>query len=383
MTWLLALTGLAAETEVVRALQDRKPHRVTDVVDMLAAARSQRCEGVLVAARFPHMSREIAVALGRSGVAVHCLADVSDDVGERTAAQWGVPVTRLRSPGDAAAVIDGVTEGARHPVSVGPRGPIVAVVAPAGAPGATTVAVNTALRLTAPALLVDADHRAPSVGFHLGLPDDVVGVRGAVRQAALGRLNAQRLLASCHDISGIPVLPTRSGERVDDALADVIHATARTVVVDCGSDLEASLPLLSRAALVVTVAVPTAVGIRRWLDVVPAVRELSAAPRMTVWNQVRGERQGGRLGRAPAARLRALTARVDPTSASVSLPFIEKYVARRGPWPRRGGSRALSVLVREIEAGAAAAGRTAPEPDGAEKGAGPLGIRVRGALRSA
>ncbi len=381
MTWLLALTGLAAEADVVRTLRDRSPHRVTDVVEMLAVARSGRADGVFVSARFPQMTREVGLSLARSGVAVWGVVDPRDDVGARLVAEWGMPA--VSGADDILAVIDGehaVSPGdTRRGSSRGAPGRLVTVLGTSGAPGTTTVALNAAVRLTRPALLVDADGRAPSVGFHLGLSGDAPGLRGASRRAELGRLTPQDLLGACHDVARTAVLPAGHGDVVGHALAEVIRATGRTIIADCGSDPEVAAALLSRADLLVLVATPTAVGVHRWLDLVPRVREFCGAERLTVWNQIRGARQGGRLGAAPLARLRRLTARVDPGSTVVGVSWVGSRCATRGPWPQRGGGRVFTELVRNIER------RVYPEPGRSEpeQGAGPLGIRVRGALRSA
>ena len=63
--------------------------------------------------------------------------------------------------------------------------PVLAVWGTAGAPGATTLAIGLSLALakSRPALLIDADFLAPSVGERLGIPNDTPGLLGALRVA--------------------------------------------------------------------------------------------------------------------------------------------------------------------------------------------------------
>ena len=63
--------------------------------------------------------------------------------------------------------------------------PVLAVWGTAGAPGATTLAIGLSLELakSRPALLIDADFVAPSVGELLGIPHDSSGLLGALRVA--------------------------------------------------------------------------------------------------------------------------------------------------------------------------------------------------------
>ena len=63
--------------------------------------------------------------------------------------------------------------------------PVLAVWGTAGAPGATTLAMGLSLALakSRPALLIDADFLAPSVGELMGIPNDTPGLLGALRVA--------------------------------------------------------------------------------------------------------------------------------------------------------------------------------------------------------
>ena len=83
---MLALTGLAGESALVTQLAGQRVpiRRVTDVVELLALAQPGLTEGLLVSARFPQMTRDVAFRISRRGMPVWGLADPGDDVAERT-----------------------------------------------------------------------------------------------------------------------------------------------------------------------------------------------------------------------------------------------------------------------------------------------------------
>lgn len=345
MSWVLALTGLAAEPGVVTALAPRQPHRATDVVELLALAQSGGADGVLVSARFPQMTRDVALRAVRCGVPVWGLVDPGDDVGERTLQDWGVPVVPVADAGDVVAVLAAATAPDRPAAPAGRPGPLIAVLGVPGAPGATTVALNTALAWQAPALLLDADARAPAIGFHLGVADGTPGVRGAGRQADHGRLTPEQLVAACHREGDTAVLVTSPGTPVADPLLVVATRTGRTVVADCGADPAGAAPVLARADLTVVVGVPTALGVSRWLDALPAVRRHCGVRWVAVWNQLR-------RGAAPLPRLQRFVASVAPGVPVTGLPWDRRWHARRGPWrSRAGGSHpAFRALAGDLAA---------------------------------
>ncbi len=333
--WVLALTGLGAEPMVVSHLGERRPavRRVTDLVELLAVAQPALADGVLISARFPQMSRDVAQRLARSGMPVWGLFDPGDDVGERMIQDWGVTAVAATSTTD----VDTLLAQAQPPQpGTSPGGALVAVTGPAGAPGRSTVALNLAAEWADRCLLVDADTRAPSLGFQLGLPADAPGTRGAGRQAAAGRLTPVMLAAACHDVESVTVLPggpPGSAVPASDGLLDVCLRTRPITVVDCGQldscdDTTIGSAALARAQVVILVAAPTALGIRRLADEVPRVRTATASPVVVVWNQVRTRRQHGGLGADPMQRLTAFTRSVAPEAVVTGLPWDPRAMAR-------------------------------------------------------
>ena len=210
--WVLALTGLAAEPAVVTHLGVGGPalRRVTDVVELLAVAQPAVADGLLVSARFPQMSRDVAFRLARSGIPVWGLVDPGDDVGERMIRDWGITAVTVR----AGADVDALLADARPPQSRDAAGGLmVAVTGPAGAPGRSTVALNLAAEWAPRVLLVDGDSAAPSLGFQLGLPAGAPGTHGAGREAALGRLTEPVLRNACHQVGVFDRAARQPGNR--------------------------------------------------------------------------------------------------------------------------------------------------------------------------
>jgi MinD-like ATPase involved in chromosome partitioning or flagellar assembly len=104
-------------------------------------------------------------------------------------------------------------------------------------------------------------------------------------------------------------------------------------VADCGplDPLDAdtiATAALTRAHVVILVAVPTALGVRRLVDEVPRLRAATASPLVVVWNQVRTRRQHGGLGSDPMQRLTALTRSVAPEAMVAGLPWDPRAVSR-------------------------------------------------------
>src|SRR5699024_2653830 len=113
-----------------------------------------------------------------------------DDGGEPTGAGPTDPADRHTSQGQHAAT------ASTRDRSPGPEGRIVVVWGPAGAPGRSTVAVNTAAELAEPdepVLLVDLDTYGASVAQLLAVLDEAPGVAAATRAADAGTLDPTAL----------------------------------------------------------------------------------------------------------------------------------------------------------------------------------------------
>ncbi len=360
-TWVLALTGLVGEAAVVSRLSaQRVPiRRVTDVVELLALAQPGLTEGILVSAHFPQMTRDVAFQIARRGMPAWGLADPGDDVADRILRDWGVATVTASATLDLADL-----RGAPPPAQPPPNAAVVAVTGPPGAPGRTTVAVNLAAEWSGGAVLLDADVRAPSVGFHLGLPAGSPGVTAACRRAALGQLDHATLLAAAHRLGDIAVLATDPGASHDitaagaDGLLSACSRTRMITLVDCPAPDHGPLAdaVLSRASLVISVAVPTALGIRRWVD---GLAQLTAVgvPVVVVWNQVRSTRQNGRLGPDPMRRLSALVQSAAPGAQVAGLRWDPRAAAAMGSSagtlaqvaPRSGLRRGIQRLAAGLQ----------------------------------
>ena len=85
MTWVLAISGLNCEAAIVRSLTGSDPgaRRVSDVVELLALARPELADVVVVSSRFPQMNRDVALRIAASGVPCWGIADTNDDSAAR------------------------------------------------------------------------------------------------------------------------------------------------------------------------------------------------------------------------------------------------------------------------------------------------------------
>lgn len=242
------------------------------------------------------------------------------------------------------ATSSGAIEGSRAEPAT--RGSVIAVWGPTGAPGRTTVAINTAdeiARSGVPALLVDADVYGGVIAAALGVLDESAGIAAACRQAQSNRLDTRSLAALGWQVS--PHLQVLTGIARADRWPEVrpsaltaVLSTARTVaaftVVDIGFCVEtdeelsfdtlaprrngATLAVLDEADLILAVGTADAIGIQR---LIRGLEELKAAgtsaPVWIVLNRVRGAAVPGNPERELAAALDRFTGR----SAAAFLPY--------------------------------------------------------------
>ena len=264
---------------------------------------------------------------------------------------------------------DGATRGAApDAAATAPEdlGTVVVVGGPAGAPGATEVALGLAQatrRVGRPTVLVDADDVAASLAQRLGLPLHP-NIRTAIDVVEhwSGQLSDTLLPVPAAGISVLCGLPNprdwaelRPGEVVD--VLDELARIRAMVVVNVGHRLEelgglgggparhgVTRAVIGRADLLVGVATPTPVGLARYLDWVADVRALSAAPLHAV------------VGRAPASAFRRgeLEQELRRSFTPASLTFVpnDKRVAE-AEWegvPVRPGpfTKALDRLAGEV-----------------------------------
>lgn len=359
--WVLALTGLAAEGRVVQRVnrQGDGVRRVTDVVELMAVAQPAICDAVLVSARFPQMSRDVAFRLAADGLRVWGVVDPGDDVGRRILADWGVAVLEA---GPDLDLTGRLTAGEPPSPKSEPRGVLIAVVGSPGAPGRSTVALNLAAEWGPGALLVDGDAAAPSLGFTLGLPGGSPGVAGLARAAGAGRLEPGTLFGAAHLVGGVRILPgspTHVAPGSADAVMDLCTRGAGVTVVDCGPTGvgEWGVAAVQRASIVVCVAEPSPLGVRRWVEGVSGLRSAAAGRMTIVWNQVRSDRSARATGQVGLPELARLTGDVLPGVPVAGLPW-EPRAFVRGPvlsssaprsGLRAGIARLAGLLVERCE----------------------------------
>ena len=341
---LTAGSGQGWENDLVAAL-DRPGSSMTvvrrcvDIGDVLALATTGQAAVAIVSADLRRLDTEAVTKLRATGVAVvgvHPAADqrartrlerigitvvLPDDAGTeavltavRTALNdlttWREPVG-VSNPGKAIPP-PGIPADVEEPDGPKPRGRVVAVWGPTGAPGRTTVATSLAVELSQlgiPTLLIDADVYGGVAASAFGLLDESPGLAGACRMAANGRLDLGALTALCWSLGDDLRLLTgiaradRWPEVRPSAIPGVIgiaREMAPMTVVDCAFALEAdeeisfdtmaprrngaTLALLGEADVVLAVGSCDPAGLERLIrglaelaDAVPA-----AAPKVVL-----------------------------------------------------------------------------------------------------
>ena len=280
---LTAGSGQGWENDLVAAL-DRPGSSMTvvrrcvDIGDVLALAATGQAAVAIVSADLRRLDTEAVTRLRAAGVAVvgvHPAGDqrartrlerigitvvLPDDAGTdavltavRTALNdlttWREPVG-VSNPGTAIPP-PGIPADVEEPDGPKPRGRVVAVWGPTGAPGRTMVATSLAVELSqfgVPTLLIDADVYGGVAASAFGLLDESPGLAGACRMAANGRLDLGALTALCWSLGDDLRLLTgiaradRWPEVRPSAIPGVVgiaREMAPMTVVDCAFALEA------------------------------------------------------------------------------------------------------------------------------------------------
>lgn len=343
-----AVTGAAWESALVSAL-DGADHGVTvvrrcvDVAELLAAAATGTGQAALLSAELRRLDMETIGRLAAAGVAVVGLFEPGDEGAAERLRQLGVPrvlpadaepeeiaralvaavAGRIRPGRDVAEpraalaeVAPAAEAGEDVPDAPGPRGRVIAVWGPTGAPGRTTVAVglaDEAARLGISTLLVDADVYGGVVAQMLGLLDESPGLAGAARQAGSGTLTTSSLVRLAWAVRpGLRVLTglARADRwpelrpRAVSAVLEEARAVATLTVVDCAFNLEddeelsfdtaaprrngVTLSVLEDADTVICVSGADPVALQRSIRALEELRDvLPAVEPMIVVNQVR------------------------------------------------------------------------------------------------
>jgi len=234
-----------------------------------------------------------------------------------------------------------------------PRGAVVAVWGPEGAPGRTSLAIALAAELAdasrdrgATIALADADTRAAAVAPALGLLDEAPGFAAACRLTGSGSLDraqferiAQPHRAGRGDIQVLTGLgrasrwPELTADRVRGVLT-AVRDWAELTVVDVAAGFEhdeelmtdlnaprrnaATIEVLRSADLVVAVGAADPIGLSRFLRAHADLAEIVEPARvLTVINKVRSSA----IGLNPAAQIRQTLARFGGIEAAVLVPW--------------------------------------------------------------
>jgi MinD-like ATPase involved in chromosome partitioning or flagellar assembly len=355
MQVLLAAAGEPWETDVVQSLQ--RPgsaltlvRRCMDVPDAVATAASGQADVVLFGPGLPGLDADAIARVREAGaIAVGLVSSVAgsaeaDPEGSARLQRLGVSCVlawpdldalgAVLAAADAAASdedgaafagpragfradglgVTGVEFGVEG--SATPRGRMIAVWGPAGAPGRSTVALGLAAELAerrVPTLLVDADVYGGAIAQMLAVLDEVSGLLAAARLANTGSLDLMGLHGHIREVN--PSLRVLTGlPRADRwpqlrpaALSQVLHVArqmAPTVVVDCGFCLEqdeelsfdtaaprrngATMLVLEQADQILTVGAADPLGLSRLARGVLDLREaVPGADLVVVLNRVR------------------------------------------------------------------------------------------------
>lgn len=240
-------------------------------------------------------------------------------------------------------------------------GRVLAVWSGSGAPGRSTIAATLAAelaRLGRRTLLVDADTAAPALAQILGLLDEGAGIAALSRAAGQGTLDREALLrravllpCGAGFVSGL----TRAdrwrelpGEHMDVVL-EACRREAQWSVVDLAAGLEpapargadrqaAARSVLAQADLVLVVAAPDPVGVRRAVQALGELDDESA------------------VGVPAASQLRRILLNATRPTPSRTMHGAQEALARFG-----GMAPAWTVPYDEAVASCLLAGRTLTE----------------------
>ncbi len=306
---LVVASGAAWESDALGRLNEERGivvlKRCVDVADLLAASSAGQADVAVLGLESPGLDRSAIDLLRRHGVRPVLVlpGTVDEEPARLRAARIGVsalvPATDLTGlvaavigPGDDPAYPAGAEPPARADPdpsdAAGPRGRVIAVWGPAGAPGRTTVAAGLAALLAArgrATTLVDADPYGGSVAQQLGILDEVSGLLAAARLAGTGafdehgRTLPRRMNSRLAVVTGLPradrwveVRPGVLEALLDDAAGrgDVLVDTGFSIEDEPGAEFGArpgrnhlTLTALARAEEVVVVGSADPVGLSR------------------------------------------------------------------------------------------------------------------------
>jgi MinD-like ATPase involved in chromosome partitioning or flagellar assembly len=341
---LVAVTGAPWESQFIAALNGTTSgltvlRRCVDLADLLAAGATAAAAAALIWPDQRRLDREALRRLADSGVAVVAVATPGSGIDEEIARSLGIAhiVSADAPPGDTVATVvqavgrlradrrgepaptPAADEGTEASGTSGldtdgeagperPRGRLIAVWGPTGAPGRTTIAIGVASELAragVETMLADADTYGGAVGPMLGTLVEVPGLVTVSRLAGNGMLDLGQLADTARTIgphlrvlTGI-LLADRWAQLRPSALEDVwalCRELCTVTVVDTGFCTEqdedlvfdtsatrrngATLTTLECADVVLVVGSADPVGMIRLLQALDDLRDL--APTSTV-----------------------------------------------------------------------------------------------------
>lgn len=249
---VFAISAPLEREDALADLAQRHGHRVAvraaRASELVQRLPSVEVDAVLVSADAPHLEPELVRACDAAGVRVLAVVDDAAQAGRARA--LGVESVRFA---DGFPAIEWAIVAPHAQREERPRGRVLAVWGPAGAPGRTTAAIGLATELAARGqrvALVDGDSHAASIAPALGLLDEAPGFAAAARLVRTGSLTideldrvAQTLQTTVGDVRVLTGI-TRAGrwpELAADRVAGVLEACRDWVdwtVVDVASSLE-------------------------------------------------------------------------------------------------------------------------------------------------
>jgi MinD-like ATPase involved in chromosome partitioning or flagellar assembly/DNA-binding NarL/FixJ family response regulator len=331
--------------------------RCADLVELLTAAAAGLGRAVVLSSDLQRLDRDAVAQLTVAGVAVVALVGPGDPAAATRLANLGIrhvlpadtPTEQIAQAvaSAAAELTQEQTRAARvrlgiadpepavppappgtrrsaRPTRSTPRGRVIAVWGPVGAPGRTTVAVTLAAELAAAGhetLLVDGDTYGAAVAQSLGLLDESAGLAAAARTANQGGLDVDRLADLAPPVAdrlrvltGLPQSRRWPELRASalDTVWDQARGLATWTVVDAGFGLEAdeelmfdtaaprrhgaTLSALTAADLVLAVGGSEPLGLQRLLSGLQDLAEVVPAgvPVQVVVTRVRDAAVGPR-----------------------------------------------------------------------------------------
>mgnify|MGYP000872353518 CR=1 FL=1 len=329
MRVVVAVDGRAGEDVARRVRDEGAEVRAVVAASAPAAAAMDALSTPEAAELLAELSRaDVLIVDGRAAALTAPLVAACDRMSVRI-----VPVSSRPADGRLAASLgltahDAGTPAAEllaapvpRPPAEPTRGRVITVWGAPGAPGRTTLAVEVACALSAPAhrvALVDADSHAPSLALATGLADEGPGFAAACRQAERGSLTTAELSRIASSLGDVDVLtglnrpgrwPELSHSRVAAAL-DACRSWVDDTVVDTAAPLErdeeivsdlvdgprrnaATLASLESADVVLAVVAADPVGVSRFVRAWPDLRAAAGAtPVRVVVNKVRAAALG-------------------------------------------------------------------------------------------